>query len=343
MEEARETWTARAAGGTVHGFTLRAGACLARFASLGASVLELRVPDRSGRCANVLLGPTAIEHAAGFPMAAVIGRVANRIRGASFTLDGTTYRLTANEGLHHLHGGAAGFDRANWSAQPAEDEGGPSARFTHVSPDGDQGYPGRLEVEVRYTLTAGGELRIRYRATTDRPTPVNLTNHAYFNLAGAGDIRSHELWVDAPRYTAVDRDLIPTGDLRAVEGTALDFTRPARLGGRIAALESEAGGCDHNLVLRPGRDPRAAAARLRDPASGRSMDVLTTEPGIQLYTGNRLRPVVSVGGVRFGRHGALCLETQHFPDAVHHPEFPSVILEPGRTYVSETTYRFSAA
>ena len=334
----RERWGSGPEG-EVGLITLRAGAFRARIATLGATLVELWAPDRQGRLANVVLGAPSLDAAlAGFPGGVIVGRVANRIANASFTLEGETYPLAANEGRHHLHGGVRGFQHSNWAAETAEGPAGPSVTLTHVSPDGDEGYPGRLDVAARYTLSPRG-LDLAFRATTTRPTPVNLTNHAYWNLAGEGTVLEHELWLDAPAHTPVDADLIPTGAVESVEDTPLDFRRPERIGARIAALEEAAGGYDHNLVLDPNRMPAAACGRLVDPASGRRLELFTREPGVQLYTANRLQPVASVGGIVFGRHGAVCLETQHFPDAVHHPGFPSVILRPGEVYSTSTSFR----
>ena len=334
----RERWGS-GPDGPVDLVTLRAGALRARIATLGATLVELWAPDRAGRNANVVLGAPSLEdQLAGFPAGSIVGRVANRIAGASFTLDGEEFHLAANEGRHHLHGGPRGFHRATWAAEIADGPAGPAVTLTHVSLDGDEGYPGRVDVAVRYTLSPRG-LDLACRATTTRATPVNLTNHAYWNLAGEGTVLEHELWLDAPAYTPVDGDLIPTGEVAAVHGTPFDFSRPERIGRRIEALAVPAGGYDHNLVLNPNRAPDAVCGRLHDPASGRRLELVTREPGVQLYTANRLAPVVSAGGSVFGRHGAVCLETQHFPDAVHHPGFPSVILRPGEVYSTATSFR----
>jgi len=333
----RECW-GEVRQGAVELYTLRAGDLVARIATLGATLVELHAPDHAGRPANVVLGAPSLEQAvAGFPGGSVIGRVANRIANARFTLDHETFRLTANEGRHHLHGGIHGFHRANWAANVGVGPEGPSVTLTHVSPDGDQGYPGELEIAVRYTLSPGG-LELRARAITTRPTPLGLTNHAYFNLAGGGDVLGHQLWIDAPWWTPVDAELIPTGEIASVAGGPLDFTRPARIGERIAELETAAGGYDHNLVLADRRAPDAVCVQLRDPVSGRLLEIATREPGLQLYTANHLGAVTSAGGAEFGRHGAVSLETQHFPDAVHHPHFPSVILRPGEVYATTTWF-----
>jgi aldose 1-epimerase len=326
-------------GDPVLRFTLEGGPVIARVMTLGATLTGLLAPDRDGRAGPILLGADTLEpFLARFPAAATIGRVANRIAAARFTLDGVEHRLEANEGRNHLHGGSRGLDRVVWNAGvPRVDGGRAEVTMTHASPDGHAGYPGDLEVSVTFSLDEQGVLRISYRATTDRATPVNLTNHAYFNLAGAAPVLDHELWLDADAWTPVDDELIPTGAIAPVDGTPLDFRRGRRIGERIESFPPELGGYDHNLVLRASRSRPEPVARLSDRASGRTLEIVTMEPAIQLYTANRLEPVVASAG-RFGRHGAVCLETQHFPDAVHHPVFPSVILRPGEVFESETSY-----
>jgi aldose 1-epimerase len=279
---------------------------------------------------NVVLGADSLEkYLKGVPAAAVIGRVANRIGKARFTLEGVEYKLSANNGPNHLHGT---FDKVVWQGEvlpTTEHEA--SIRLTYVSKDGEEGYPGNLRVNVIYTLTDENELRIAYEAITDKATPVNLTNHAYFNLRGYGDVLDHELWLATDRYTPVDDTLIPTGDIANVRGTPLDFTKPTHIGARIDQLKPKPGGYDHNFVLDPrdGSKP-TLAARVSEPKSGRVMEVRTTEPGLQLYSGNHLN------------HGAVCFETQHYPDSVNHPNFPSTILRPGQTFASTTIFAFSA-
>ena len=336
-------------GAEVREFTLRDGAGRAvRLLELGATVRSLELPARRGETADVVLG---FDDVAGYESAdnpyfgCTVGRCANRIARGRFTLDGVEYVLAPNDGAHHLHGGRRGFDRHVWRGEPAA--GGAGVRFSRVSSDGEEGYPGRLAVVVTYTFTRG-VLAIDYEATGDRPTPVNLTNHCYFHLGGegGGDVLEHELAIDADAYTPVDDELIPRGTVELVEGTPLDLRRSTRLAAAVAPLrDSAAGGIDHNFVLR-GAAPRGGspgrAAVLRDPASGRVLEVWTTEPGLQLYTGNFLSGLAGKGGAVHGRHAALCLEAQGFPDAVHHPSFPTVILRPGETYRRRTELRFSA-
>ncbi len=331
-------------GTTVEEFTLTHSAgATARVITFGAIVSDLKVPDRQGRLASVVreILPSEQGFQRGFPSsAAVFGRVANRIANARFPLDGRTVEVTKNASPHHIHGGARNFSKVVWQAEPGTDAAAPSVRLTYVSADGEEGFPGRLTTTVTYTLTATNTLRIDYRATTDKPTPVNLTNHAYFNLAGSGDVLDHELTITADRYTAVDRDLIPTGELRAVAQSPLDFTRPAALGARAAALAPGVR-YDHNFVLNraAGDTSLLLAARMREPRSGRVLEVWTTEPGVQLYTSPLTPPTADAKGPRFG---FFCLETQHFPDSVNHPHFPSTILRPGAEFRSTTDFRFSA-
>jgi aldose 1-epimerase len=320
-------------GAIVKQFTLRnARGMTAKVISYGATVTELQAPDRNGAMTNVVLGANTLdEYLKGVNAASVIGRVANRIAKARFTLDGVEYKLAANNGPNHIHGGNVGFAKVNWQAAALpESKGEAAVQFTYLSKDGEEGYPGNLTVKVTYTLTDGNELRIDYEATTDKATPVNLTNHAYFNLGGHGDVLDHELWLAADRYTPADDQLIPTGEIASVKGAPLDFTTPTRVGARIGQLKPKPGGYDHNFVINNGGKSLVLAARVTEPKSGRVMEVRTTEPGVQLYTGNHLK------------HGALCLETQHYPDSVNQPSFPSTILRPGQTFKSATVFAFSA-
>ena len=322
-----------------------AGGMKARITDYGATLTELWVPDRNGTVADVVLGfdslPPYLETA--YYLGATMGRVANRIANARFMLDDHEYVLAANRPPHHLHGGTRGFDKRVWRARVLGDS---SVAFTYTSPNGEEGYPGTVRVTVTYTLTPRHALRVDYTATTNRATPINLTNHSYFNLGDAGTtaILDHVLTLRAARYTAVDASLIPTGVIAPVAGTPLDFTRPRRIGERIDELRAFANGYDHNFVLDGG--PRAGAlalaARLEEPRSGRVLEILTTEPGMQLFTGNRFDGALTgVGGRVLVRHAGLAVETQHFPNSINRPEFPSVVLRPGKTFRSTTVYGFS--
>lgn len=321
----------------------------AEISDYGGIIVRLLAPDRSGRLGDVVLGFDALSvYVERAPyVGALIGRVTNRIAGARFTLDGEVYRLTANERLvetsNHLHGGRRGFNQTLWHAEPTERDGRPALRLTCVSPDGDEGYPGEVRVEVIYSLTADRGLRLDYTATTDRPTPVNLTQHAFFNLAGegSGSILDHVLVLHAARYTPTDASQCPTGEIRDVAGTALDFRRPRRIGERLADA-TIAGGYDHNFVLDGRNGALRLAAEVCDPGSGRALTVLTTEPGVQFFTANNFDgSLVGKAGRPYARHAGFCLEAQHFPDAVHHPRFPDTILRPGQTFRSTTIYQFS--
>lgn len=311
----------------------------------GGIITELWVPDRQGKPDDVVLGFDNLqEYTKGHPFfGAIAGRVANRIAKGRFTLDGKDYTLAVNNGPNHLHGGKEGFDKKVWKSRalPATDRA-VAVEFAYTSPDGEEGYPGTLAVKVTYTLTEESELRIDYEAVTDKATPVNLTNHSYFNLAGRGDVLGHLLRLDADRYTPADAGLIPTGDIAPVKGTGLDFTQPRRLGERITEFESFAKGYDHNFVINGGGSKLTLCARVEEPTSGRVMEISTTEPGVQLYTGNHLDGKrTGVGGIVCGRHSGFCLETQHYPDAINKPQFPSVVLRPGRAFQSTTVMKFS--
>jgi aldose 1-epimerase len=304
----------------------------------GATITELHVPDRTGRMADIVLGHADLPGYLGHSpyLGAVIGRVANRIAAGRFTLDGTSYRLATNDGPNHLHGGIKGFDKVLWQARIVRDD---SLQLSYTSRDGEEGYPGTLMVTVTYRLTNDDQLRIEYAATSDKATPINLTNHTYWNLAGGGGVLGHVLTLRASHFTPVDRELIPTGQIAAVAGGPMDFQTPKEIGRDLSALDNQPQGYDHNFVLDAGR---GAAAELYDPASGRALRVSTTEPGIQFYSGNFLDgSIVGKYGIVYRQHEALCLETQHFPDALHHPEFPSIVLRPGETYRSTTSYAFS--
>jgi len=316
----------------------------------GGIVTSLTAPGRNGLLADVVLGFDNLDHyLAGHPyFGAIIGRYGNRIANGTFTLDGETYALARNNNANHLHGGVVGFDKALWAAQTRSLPEGPQLRLTHVSADGDEGYPGQLEVFVEYTLTHDNELRIDYRATTNKPTHVNLTNHSYFNLAGpgGGDILSHEVLINADHFTPVDEGLIPTGEIRSVEGTPMDFREPATIGARIDTDDEQlrfGSGYDHNFVLNSADTELSFAARVFEPTTGRVMEVLTSEPGVQFYTANFLDGgLTGKGGTAYGRRCALCLETQHFPDSPNKPEFPTTVLLPREVYETTTVFRFSA-
>jgi aldose 1-epimerase len=342
-----EAYGAMPDGAAVERFTLEnPGGISVGIIAYGGIVASIEAPDRKGARRNVVLGCADL---AGYladtaHFGALVGRYANRIAGGRFTLDGTVHQLERNQPPNALHGGPRGFGQVLWRAEPASD----AARVTlrHRSPDGDQRFPGTLDVAVTYALGADDTLRIDYAATTDKPTILNLTNHSYFNLAGEGegDILGHELTLESDAFTAVDATLIPTGERRLVERTPFDFRSPAPIDARIRVGDEQivrGRGYDHNFVLRGAAGALRLAARLRDPASGRILEVATTEPGIQLYSGNFL------DGTRVGPSGrcyrsgdGVCLETQHFPDSPNHPDFPSTVLRPGETFRSTTTWRF---
>jgi aldose 1-epimerase len=322
-----------------------------RVMSYGATIVSLRVPDRNAQSDDVVLGfDTLNGYLAPEPyFGAVVGRYGNRIAKGQFTLDGTTYHLATNNGPNHLHGGVKGFDKVVWEAEPFDRDGRSGVTFTHASPSGDEGYPGALDARVTYTLTSDNELIVEYSATADKATPINLTQHSYFNLAGAGtgDILDHQLTLDADRFTPVDATLIPTGELAPVDGTPFDFRRPTAIGTRIGADNAQlkyGNGYDHNWLLNGSAGQLRHAARLEDPRTGRTLDVSTTEPGVQFYSGNFLDGTLAgrAGHVYKQRYG-LCLETQHFPDSPNHPNFPSTILRPGKRYESKTVFAFGVA
>ena len=309
----------------------------------GAIVTELHVADKSGTFGDIVLG---FEDLASYLrghsyFGAIVGRVANRIARGKFKLDGVEYRLAINDGLNHLHGGLKGFDKVLWQAEPAQTSTGSGVKLSYLSHDGEEGYPGNLSVAVTYVVTEDNELRIEYAASSDRATPINLTNHSYFNLAGAehADILAHELSLAADHFTPVDDELIPTGEITPVKDTALDFRKSTSIGARLRELP---GGYDHNFALNRSGNGLTSAAYVSEPTLGRSMEILTTEPGIQFYSGNFLDgSLKGKKGVKYEEHRGFCLETQHFPDSVNHPNFPTTIFRPGETYAQTTVYRFS--
>jgi aldose 1-epimerase len=321
-------------------------ACITNY---GGIVVSLTVPDAAGNPADVVLGYDTLDaYVRQNPyFGCLVGRYGNRIAHGRFRLDGRDYVLALNDGDNHLHGGEKGFDKVVWNAVPEENDGGPALVLSYVSPNGEEGYPGTLSVKATYTLTRDNGLELVFSATTDAPTLCNLTHHSYFNLAGAGtgDILDHEVMINADRFTPVDDTLIPTGDVRAVEGTPLDFRQPTGVGDRINADDEQlrlAGGYDHNWVLNKQRDGELSlAARVREPASGRTMEVLTTEPGMQFYSGNFLDGTLTgKGGAVYEQHSGFCMEPQHYPDAPNKPAFPSAVLRPGDVYANTIVYRF---
>ena len=345
---ARTPFGRTAEGDAVDLFTLtNAHGIEVRAMSYGGIIVSLRVPDREGRLDDVVLGHESLEGYLKSPsyFGAIVGRYGNRIAKGQFTLDGRTYKLATNNGPNHLHGGVKGFDKVVWKAEPFEHPDGVGVVFSYLSKDGEEGYPGRLSARVTYTLNDRDELAFDYFATTDKATPVNLTQHSYFNLVGDAkrDVLDHELLIDADRFTAVDATLIPTGVLAPVQGTPLDFRTPIAIGARIEQPDEQlrrGGGYDHNFVLnhKPGL---ALAARVFEPTTGRVLEVSTTEPGLQFYSGNFLDGTVTgKSGRVYRRRYGFCLETQHFPDSPNHPDFPSTILRPGREYRSKTVLAF---
>lgn len=336
-------------GAPVDLFTLaNAAGTRIRAITYGGIILSLEVPDRDGRPGDIVLGYDSLDGYLKRPeyFGSIIGRYANRIARGRFVLDGAEYRLTTNDGPNHLHGGVRGFDKVVWQAEPIESARGAGVVFTRTSPDGEEGYPGTVTVRVTYTLTDRNELHVEYEATTDSSTPINLTQHSYFNLAGegSGDILGHLLTIHASRYTPVDATLIPTGEIASVEGTPLDFRTPVAIGQRIDEPHEQlrrARGYDHNYVIDREGDGLVPAARVVEPRSGRTLEVTTTEPGIQFYSGNFLDgTVVGKSGHVYGHRAGFCLETQHFPDSPNQPAFPSTIVRPGERYRSHTIYTF---
>jgi aldose 1-epimerase len=340
----KASWGKTPDGANVDLYTLtNAKGAEVRIATYGATVVSLKVPDRSGAIGDVVAG---FDDFAGYLtpspyFGAIIGRYGNRIGKGRFSLNGVEYVLAKNNGENHLHGGLRGFDKHVWTAKPVSPQ---SIELTYLSKDGEEGYPGDLTATVTYTLTDANELRIEYSAATDKDTVVNLSNHSYFNLSGEDDILGHEVVIHADRFTPVDKSLIPTGELRPVAGTPLDFRTAKAIGARIEQKDEQmifGQGYDHNFVLnRTGSDLESAAI-VTDKKSGRVMEVLTTEPGLQFYTGNFLNGALKGKGRRYTRRSAFCMETQHFPDSPNKPGFPSTVLKPGDRYRTTTVYRFS--
>lgn len=320
-----------------------------RASNYGGIITALLVPDGSGKVGDITLGMSSFDGYLKNPpyFGAIIGRYGNRIGKAQFKLDDQTYKLPKNDGQNTLHGGLTGFDKVVWQAEPFEKEDSVGVIFTYTSKDGEEGFPGNLQTRVTYTLTDKNELSFDYHATTDKPTVVNLTQHAYFNLAGDGngDVLGHEFTIYANEYTPVDRALIPTGKLEPVTDTPFDFRNKVVLGTRVNADHEQikfGTGIDHNFVIRRNEPGLVLAARVSEPSTRRVMEVHTTEPGVQFYTGNFLNDsIASKSGKPYGKHSGFCLETQHFPDSPNQPAFPSTTLRPGEEYNSKTVYTFS--
>ena len=314
-----------------------------RLMNYGASLIELNVPDRSGNVTDIVLGFDSFSRYLGAHpyFGGTIGRYANRIANGRFELDGIVHQLAINDPPNSLHGGARGFDRRVWRGELLDGAQEAGVRFVYTSQEGEENFSGNVTVIVTYTLSDGNELHIQYAAETDKATPLNLTHHSYFNLAGGGDVLGHVLQINADRYTPVDNDLVPTGEIASVEGTPFDFRKPLRIGARLAELGA-IGGYDHNFVLNGEIGTVRLAARVNEPASGRQLEIWTNEPGLQLYSGTQLDGTIT--GKRstpYRKYAGLCLEPQHYPDSPNRPNFPSTILRPGSRFRSETTYKFT--
>ncbi len=321
----------------------------AQITNYGGIVVTLKTPDARGRMADIVLGYDDLRGYVNDTsyFGALIGRFANRIAGGKFSLQGVEYQLARNNGVNHLHGGTRGFNKVVWQARAMTRADGVALRLSYVSEDGEEGYPATLAAMATYILTDTDELRVEYAATTDRETIVNLTHHSYFNLAGAGagSILGHQVWINADRFTPVDETLIPTGELKAVKGTSFDFTRALSIGSRIEHADEQlhlGNGYDHNYVLNKEVRELTLAAEVYEPVSGRAVQVWTTEPGMQLYTGNFLNNVRGKGGKIYNKRDGFCLETQHFPDSPNKPAFPSTALQPNERYTQTTIYKFTA-
>lgn len=331
-------------GGKVTQYTLKnANGLSVSIINYGGILTEVNVPDRNGKAANVTLGFDSLEGYLGPDpyFGALVGRYGNRIAKGQFTLDGKTYKLATNNGVNHLHGGKVGFNDRMWQAEPTTADGSPALKLTYVSENGEEGYPGELTSEVTYSLTDENELKIEYKATTTAATPINLTNHAYWNLAGerSGTILDHVLTLHCDEYLPVDDTLIPTGELKSVKDTPMDFTSPHKIGERIAHTGGDPVGYDHCYVVNGDAGKLRPAAKVVDEKSGRVMEVSTTEPGIQFYSGNFLDGSEANGG--YPKHGGMCLEAQVFPNSPNTPSFPNSILRPGETYRQTTVHKFS--
>ena len=346
----KKTFGTTAEGKAVDIYTLsNAHGVEARVITYGGILVSLRVPDKNGHLDDVVLGFDSFEGYSkpGPYFGAICGRYANRIAAGKFSVDGKEYTLAKNNGSNSLHGGLKGFDKVVWQAEQFQQQEGVGVILTYTSPDGEEGFPGNLKVKVTYTLTDRNELTLDYQATTDKATPVNLTNHSYFNLAGAGkgDILGQVVMLNADHFTPVDNTLIPTGKIESVKGTPLDFTKPTAIGARINDQNEQlklGGGYDHNFVINRKGEGLTLAARVVEPTSGRVLEVDTTEPGVQLYTGNFLDGTLrGKNGITYQHRYGFCLETQHYPDSPNQPDFPSTILRPGQIYRTRTAFKFS--
>lgn len=317
-----------------------------KMTNYGGTIVSVRTPDRDGEAGDIVLGfDTLEEYLSSSPFfGCLVGRYGNRIAKGRFQLDGVEYTLAQNDGDNHLHGGITGFDKVTWHAESFGDAKGVGLKLDYVSKDGEEGYPGNLSVTVTYTLTNQNELKIDYVAQTDKSTVLNLTNHSYFNLAGAGDILGHVMMINSDRYTPIDGTLIPTGELRSVTGTPLDFRQPTVIGARIEEDDEQlqyGGGYDLNWIVNDPEQGLRSAAIVTEPTSGRKLEVFTTQPGVQFYSGNMMPATLpGKGGQVYPRRGGLCLETQHFPDSPNQPNFPSTVLEPGQHFAQTTVFKF---
>lgn len=348
METNRQPFGQTPDGVAVDLFTLsNDNGVTANITNYGGIIVALTTPDRHGNAGDIVLGfDTLAEYIDHNPFfGALCGRYANRIAQGKFTLDGATYQLAQNDGQNHLHGGRRGFDKVVWQAEEQSDTDNASLKLTYVSQDGEEGYPGNLTIEVTYTLNNANELRVDYAATTDKATILNLTNHTYFNLSGAPDILGHTMTLNADRFTPVDATLIPIGELRSVAGTPLDFRQPTVIGDRIEQDDEQLKlgmGYDHNWVVNGASGQLRLAATAQETTTGRRLEVYTTQPGIQFYSGNFLTDGVGKNGTAYHRRSAFCLETQHFPDSPNKPQFPSTMLNPGEHFSETTVFKFSA-
>ncbi len=344
-----EPWGTAPSGAPVILYTLEnQNGAVARISNYGGIVVSLTMPDRNGQYGDVVLGyDNLADYVSNNPyFGCLVGRYGNRIAKGKFTLDGTEYTLATNNFPNALHGGIKGFDKVAWDSRPLQTPKGPALELTTVSPDGEEGYPGNLSVTALYTLTHRNELRLDFTATTDKPTVVNLTHHSYFNLAGKGDILDHEVMIVSDTFTPVDDTLIPTGEFRDVAGTPFDFTEPTAIGARINADDKQlehGGGYDMNWVIKKPKDTLGMMARVYEPTTGRVMEVLSTEPGLQFYSGNFLDGTITgKGGQVYQQRAGFCMEPQHYPDSPNKPYFPSTALEPGDVYENTIIYRFYA-